>query len=140
MAGLVVLETGAGPVRERGIVILLSSFLTAVAHFAVAPFAAFGDVILFFIHIIRIRRDSRQSRLRGVHDSSRLDSYYFTPPNVPTKDVGANCERFIWTSRLQICRILIDEEEVALEELWIFHVHRGCQEIHQHLMDTELKG
>jgi hypothetical protein len=36
MADLVVLETGAGPVRERGIVVLLSSFLTAVAPFAAA--------------------------------------------------------------------------------------------------------
>ena len=36
MADLVVPETGAGPVRERGIVVLLSSFLTTVAPFAAA--------------------------------------------------------------------------------------------------------
>src|SRR4051812_14760273 len=87
------------------------SFLV-ISHISDSLCSSFGVVIFFFIHIFRIRWDSRQSGLREVCDPSWFDSCYFPPPSVPTKDMGANCERFIWTSRLQICRILIDERKL----------------------------
>src|SRR5205085_6040009 len=97
MADLVVLETGAGPsTRTR-----YSFSSLVIVQTSGSLCSGFGDVILFFIHIIRLGRDSRQPRLREVCDSSWLDSCYFPPPSVSTKEVGANCERFLWTSRLQ---------------------------------------